>query len=235
MAGAKGKTGRAAALAHIGTDRQCQGENKRGEQCQRHVVSVTYRGTTVYGTLCNVGHNGDKQKSSLLKKAKEKRLVAVVKDFGKPIQVDPADALMQLVWEAHGNVARWRELVQRLRLMEEFPLDPEGEEYKATVKSLVGPDHLGNMQPNVILKLYNEERDREARYVKEAVSLGLAERYQRMNERNQQMMAQILLGVISDPRFGFAQELQLELRRAAATKMREMSGAIEGKVLPSSA
>jgi hypothetical protein len=88
--------------------------------------------------------------------AREAATMALTK-LGVPIETDPQQALLGQVWEAMGNVAFLRGRVQAL-------------------EAVHGADHLGDGRPNVLVTMYNEERDRLAKVCKMAIEAGIAER-----------------------------------------------------------
>jgi hypothetical protein len=125
--------------------------------------------------------------------------------LGVPIQVDPAEALILEVWEAAGNVAFYRQLVQELPthpepdhyvtpdFKEEGLIDPlpEGDEEPHWVRGkpgVYGPTYhqsgipTGEAKPHVLVQLYNDERKHLVSVAAAALKAGVEERRVRMAE-----------------------------------------------------
>src|SRR6266542_4724687 len=90
-------------LSHLGTDRQCKARSTTsGEQCRKPAI--------VGGTVCD-SHGGKQQRRRLEREEQERRVKNLL---GLERKVDPFTALMEQVWEAAGNVAYLRLMVQEL-------------------------------------------------------------------------------------------------------------------------
>ena len=122
--------------------------------------------------------------------------------LGVPIETTPADALMEEVREASGNVAFYRELVQRLPT---HPADDvlvpavevEGEDgrpqtipehWERGEPGIYGRTYhvsglpTGEAKPHVLLQLYNDERKRKLEASAAALRAGIEERQVRIAE-----------------------------------------------------
>lgn len=86
--------------------------------------------------------------------------------LGQPLEIEPAQALLELVYEAAGNVAFLSGEVSRLQ--------PGG---------LTSRDVEEREEIAAIVRLYGEERDRLAKYSKVALDAGIDERRVRLSER----------------------------------------------------
>ncbi len=112
--------------------------------------------------------------------------------LGLPIETTPADALMEEVREACGNVAFYRQLIQ------ELPTHPEPDEYVAGEDGdghwergepgIYGRTYhvsgipTGEAKPHVLLQLYNDERKRKLDASSAALRAGIEERQVRIAE-----------------------------------------------------
>jgi hypothetical protein len=128
-----------------------------------------------------------------------------VERYGLPVEVDPHTALIEELERTAGHVA-W------LRLK----VDEIAED---TTDALVGPvgqsgpsesggHHHPSYEPNVWLKLYNEERKHLVKVAGSCISAGIAERRVKLAEEHGAMLAEIIkgilkeLGVADDPKAG---------------------------------
>lgn len=153
--------------------------------------------------------------------AKKKAEAAARAFLGDPEITDPFDALLGEVHEAAGNVAFLRQLVQQLDVHPSVEISTDPDENPLTVKKgIYGPDMNGYESPHVLVKMYNEERDRLTRSSKMAIDCGIAERQVKVAERQAEIIASIILALCADPRLGLTQEKQIEARRIAGELMR---------------
>ncbi len=114
-------------------------------------------------------------------KAAAKRRVALgeaqeeLNRLGVPIEVDTAEAMLQMVYEAAGNVAFLRKRIQQLeqggRLTGDFDADDvvsalgEEENRRPSIAGRVDPKNWKG-EPHVLVTMYNEERERLVRWSK---------------------------------------------------------------------
>lgn len=112
--------------------------------------------------------------------------------LGVQVDIDPGEALIEMVREAAGNVEFYRTLVAELAIHPEDDdrqLDDSGDPY--WVRGETGVYGLtyhqsgiptGEAKPHILVVLYNEERDKLVRYSKEALAAGVEERRLRLAE-----------------------------------------------------
>ncbi len=114
--------------------------------------------------------------------------------LGVAIDTTPADALLNEVREAAGNVSFYRELVQDLN---EHPSD-------AGEPALYHPTHhasgepTGEAKPHVLVVLYNEERARLREAAKAALHARIEERVVRMAEADAERIAEAQMRALID-------------------------------------
>jgi len=273
--------GRHHATKHLGTERQCIAETKTGARCTLHVCVLQAGESKVYATRCPK-HIHVSERNGLKRKLQKAKLARYTRNIGTPVEVAPADALLQQVWEAAGNVAYLRDRIQALKtpivvdpmkihpdqLLEgdevveteesdaareirelEFDadrrvsLDPEDDDISGPRENLIesyvtgpigvsiyGPDHLGNLSPHVLFKMYNDERDRLVRFVKIAIECGLAERQQKLAEDQSRLIASVVLSVLQHDSMDLSMDKQFRGRQIAAEVMREYNAALEGRI-----
>lgn len=110
-------------------------------------------------------------------------------------EVDPAEALLELVWEAAGNVEFYRSLVEAL------PIHPEDDElvmsdvtglpyWQRGAPGIYGRTYhqsgipTGEAKRVILVQMYDDERDRLERYVKDALAAKIDERRVQIAERD---------------------------------------------------
>lgn len=111
-------------------------------------------------------------------RAKSERIKAEAKlarilNLGDTREVNPQEALLSQVWEASANVEFLRYRVQNL-------------------DAIYGPNHVGDAEAHVLVKMYNSERDRLTKYAKVCVDAGLAEK----QIQTMQVLGVAVVGVI---------------------------------------
>jgi hypothetical protein len=118
--------------------------------------------------------------------------------LGIPVEVDPGEALIRELWEAKGNVAFYRHLVQQLpthpvaaKRIEKIGGPEDGEiEYEPAMPGVYAPTfHVsgratGEAKPHILVQLYNDERKHLAAVAAAALRAGVEERRLRMAEED---------------------------------------------------
>lgn len=146
-----------------------------------------------------------------MKAAAQRRLAAqrATQDLarlGVAIETTPIEALEQMLYEAAGNVAVLREMVNERDEVTDVELTQSG----------------GKTVPHVLVVMYGEERDRLARIAKDCAGLGLDERKVRIMEgeieRLYGAVTQALSVLPVESREVVKAELIKQLRRATSTK-----------------
>ncbi|MHB8573562.1 MAG: hypothetical protein ACYDAY_11525 [Candidatus Dormibacteria bacterium] len=127
--------------------------------------------------------------------------------LGVPVEVDPHQALLDMVWEAAGNVAFYRQRVQQLA-------DDE----------LTSRTKLGAEQLQGLVTLYNDERKRLADFAKACIAAGIAERAVRLAESQADAMVALVQHVIDSPALNLTAEQKEIARGAAITHLRVLAG-----------
>ncbi len=128
--------------------------------------------------------------------------------LGVPIEVDPAEAMLQMVWEAAGNVAVLRGWIQRLRqadqliegydeddIMESLASIGQGKTVARSQRGVIaGRIDPANWKaaPHVLVTMYNEERERLVKWAKACRDAGVEEHRVRLAERQGEMLAEVL-------------------------------------------
>jgi hypothetical protein len=116
--------------------------------------------------------------------------------FGTPIEIEPHEALLQMLYLASGAVRWLREEIGVL-------------------------DDLGAFESRVLVQLYGDERDRVARVAKAALDAGVAERQVVLTERYGAALADLLRAIFDDTGLGLTprqrEQLPAILRRHLGT------------------
>jgi hypothetical protein len=114
--------------------------------------------------------------------------------LGIPVEVDPGDALMAMLWEAYGNVAFYRSLV------EELPTHPDPDVF-VPADSEDGQGHWERGDVGIYGRtyhIYNEERDRAKGLAEAAIRAGIEERRVRLAERQGDAVNQLIRGILGE-------------------------------------
>lgn len=130
------------------------------------------------------GGNAPLVRAKGIERARAQQIRAMCDEIGLSRDVDPGEGLMELVREAAGNVEFYRSLIQ------DMPVHPAvGDAVTTTVdSSLYGPTYhqsgipTGEAKRNILLVMYDDERDRFAKYCDMALKAGVEERRVRLAE-----------------------------------------------------
>lgn len=140
------------------------------------------------------------------KAAQKAKAKTAVRTLGLPVEIDPADALLQEVWRSQGHVIWYGEQVAQLR---------KGDLGWGVTKDKHGGDDHGTTyeaKENIYLKLYNEERKHLARVSAEAIKAGVEEKRLTLESHRAELVV-TMLGSIFD---------NLELNPEQAAKLEEL-------------
>ncbi len=85
------------------------------------------------------------------------------------------------------------------------------------LEEIHGPNHAGDAVPHVLVQMWNQERDRAARFAKLALDAGVVERQVRLAETQGQIIAQIFTAVLDDDTLGLSRA-QREVGRSLAAR-----------------
>ena len=144
----------------------CGAKKKTGERCR----ALAGQGTDHLGygpCKHHLGATANHRKAAAIAEAK-RRMVGL----GPPLEVEPNDALLYLLYATAGHV----------RYL--------GEEIADT--------NLRTFEAQVLTQLYSEERDRLARIAETCIKSGLSERLVQVVEGMADMMAPFITGVLED-------------------------------------
>lgn len=184
--------------------------NKKGEPaCHGHINNsrppVPCKALAMdpeFGTLCHV--HGGKARQVRVAAAKRRGLAAINEELdslGCVIDVEPAEAMIIMVRESAANVVYLRGLVQQLKgkVGEDGPVVIDEEGVAKVDPSWVGdgiaqridPDNWKS-EPHVIVRMYNEERERLVKFSKLCRDAGVDERMIQIAEAQGQWLVNTL-------------------------------------------
>jgi hypothetical protein len=146
----------------------CGARRKNGESCR----AFAGQGTNHPGVGRCKFHLGNTQSHELNAVKQEARRSMV--EFGKPLDVEPAEALLGVLHLSAGHLNWVRE-------------------------ELAAMDDKTTFDAQVLLRMWDDERDRIARISKAALDVGVAEKQIRLAERYGEQLAGLLRSVFFDP------------------------------------
>lgn len=188
------------ALSPMDPTPMCSARSSRtGQPCKKRAV----RGAAVCAS-----HGG---RAPQVRAAAGRRLalgeaIAELSKLGRPIEVDPAEAMLEMVYEAAGNVAALRRLVQQLQVNTidpgtgvleggggdpPFMDDIDRSELGAAIASRVDPANW-KAAPHIWVAMYDAERERLVKWAKACRDAGVDERRVRLAEDRGAQIAQVL-------------------------------------------
>lgn len=199
---------------------RCTARSKRsGEQCKRWA--------TPGAAVCRM-HGG---KAPQVEAAARRRLQAAeaaadLATFGVALETTPVEALEAMLWEAAGNVAVLRQLVNTLELRTEKAVQVTLDDHDDTVGVyLTGTAIAGQMKadstaaaPHVWVVMYNAERDRLAKLAEACAKLGLDERRVQLAEAQVAKLFDHVTGAIAD--CGLNAEQTARFKQSLAARIR---------------
>jgi hypothetical protein len=152
--------------------------------------------------------------------------------LGVPVDdADPSEQLLEMVRESAGNVACLRDLVSQLGLEVSglrYDVD-SGHMIEITeTDGIAGKTYhqsgiaTGEAKPNVLVVMYDAERERLVRFSKAAIDCGLAERVVRVQEQTAEMVAKVMMALLDDPELGLTREQREVGRHVAGRHLRSL-------------
>lgn len=153
----------------------CGARKKNGEKCRKFAGEGTeHRGV---GT-CKY-HLGRSKQHNLHAVKVEAQAQMNTLEFGQAIDVDPAEAILAVVHLSYGHLCWLR-------------------------SEIAGYEDKSVFDAQVLLRMYDNERDRVARISKAALDAGIAERQIKLAEHWGGVLAELLQGIFADPELGMS-------------------------------
>lgn len=173
----------------------CSAHRRNGQPCRRYRV--------VGMTVCDWhGGKGEHVDAVVPKRLALAAIKSELTGLGGQIDVEPTEAMLVMVKEAAWNVAYLRSLVAELRGHvedEERPVVIDEEGVARVDPAWVGAGIAGRTSPDdwkadphVLVKMYNDERDRLVKYAKLCRDAGVEERFVQIAEQQGVWLTQML-------------------------------------------
>lgn len=194
---------------------RCKAKRRDGKPCGQWPV----KGAEV----CRMhGGSSPQAKAAAARRLEEEKARKIAERVTGVIEVDPGQALIDLVHGAAGEVAYWRAEVDRIQ--EEHPAQmtmgvtrvEKGKRDRADVDMRI----LEAGVP-VAYRMWTEARERLARYATAALKAGIDERRVQLAEDQGALMAQVIRGIYAD--LGLTVEQQARSGEIAARHLRLVS------------
>ena len=168
----------------------CGARKKNGELCRAFAGQSTDH-PGVGRCKFHLGNSPTHQVNAVVQET-QRRMIKL----GMPVEVEPHEALLSMLYLASGHVAWLRE-------------------------EIGGTDDLGTFEARVLVELYGTERDRVAKVAKAALDAGVNERQVAVAERYGAQLADFIKSVFDDPELGLThvqrEQLPAVLRRHLVT------------------
>lgn len=165
---------------------QCNATARSGQQCGRSAMKG--------GTVC-ASHGGKSPRAleaaaQRVEKAKAAKAAAL---FAAPVDVDPAQALIDLVHWTAGEVEYWREQVRELA-----DTDPDALTWGMTREKTGGDDYGTTLEakPNVAYVMLTDAQERLAKFATAALKAGVDERRVRIAESQGALVADVIKRIL---------------------------------------
>lgn len=144
----------------------------------------------------------------------ERRMRESMQTYGAPLDVSPTDALLSVVHQTAGHVKWLADCIAEL--------DPEALTWGTTQIKTGGHDGgtTEAAEPHVLLKLYQQERDRLIKASAEAIRCGIEERRVKLAESQGALVANIIRAILGD--LGLTGEQQTLVSEVVPRRLREL-------------
>lgn len=175
---------------------RCRAKAKStGERCARYAIEG--------GTVCRAHGGASKQaKAAASKRRTEAMAAKAMQLLAEPVDIDPAQALLELVQWTAGEVRYWRAEVARIA--DEDPDSLTWGKTKHEEGVGVGEDGgygsktVEEAAPPVAYRMLESAQDRLAKYAAAALRAGVQERQIKLAEDQGALVAQVIRSVLDD-------------------------------------
>lgn len=166
--------------------RQCTAKNRAGNRCGRAPI----RG----GTVCSRhGGGAPAVRAAAERRLQEAEALAVAHRLGVPIDIEPAQALLELVRWTAGEVRYWRTEVDRIAGEDPSKLTASVTRIeRGTWKGGIVDMKIVEATPHIAYRMWTDAQDRLARYATAALRAGAQEQQVRVSEE----LGAVIAGVI---------------------------------------
>lgn len=169
---------------------RCSAHRTNGDPCKAYAV----RGATVCVTH---GGAAPRVREAAARRVAEEKAAAKMRLFAAPVDIDPANALLELVQWTAGEVRYWRAEVARIA---EDDVDSLTWGKTQAVEG-VGPQGPVDTEtreavPPVAYRMLTDAQDRLAKYAAAALRAGVEERRVRLAEDQGALVAQVIRRIL---------------------------------------
>lgn len=177
-----------------------------GEQCKRAAIDG--------GTVCRThGGASPQARAAAERRVQEEKAAAAARLFAVPKDIDPADALIDLVKWTAGEVDYWRREVERIAADEPAKLTAGITRIERGTRDRADVDmRTIETVPHIAYRMLTDAQDRLAKFAAAALRAGVAERQIRLAEDQGALVAQVIRGILD----------QLDLTPAQAARVPEV-------------
>jgi hypothetical protein len=194
----------------------CSARRTDGTPCGNHPV----RG----GAVCwKHGGNARQVRAAANRRLIDEEARNAVVTYGLPIDIDPADALLEEVCRTAGHVA-WLERQVRALSPDQLVWG-KAEEVEKGASEFPGTDTTQKAAPNVWVVLYRDERQHLVAVCKAAIAADIDERRVRLAERQGALLAEVIRSLLEDPELGLSRRQQEVGRVVASRHLQVLSAA----------
>ena len=169
---------------------RCSAHRSNGEPCKAYAV----RGATVCVTH---GGAAPRVREAAARRVAEEKAAAKMRLFAAPVDIDPAQALLELVQWTAGEVRYWRGVVEQIaqddgrdlawgKIKAETGIGPEGPVDTTTYAA----------EPPVEYRMLTDAQDRLAKYAAAALRAGVQERQIKLAEDQGVLVAQVIRRIL---------------------------------------
>lgn len=138
------------------------------------------------------------------KAAQKAQAKTAARTLGLPVEIDPADALLQEVWRSQGHVIWYGDVIAQLR---------KGDLGWGITKEKRGGEDWGTTheaKTNIYVALYNEERKHLARVSSEAIKAGVEQKRLTLETHRAELVVTMLGSIFDDLELTPEQSVKLE-------------------------
>lgn len=199
--------------------KRCRATKLNGQQCGCKPITGS--------TVCRYHGGGTRH----VKQAAARRIAIqnardLVVRLGGSIDVDPLDALLEMVKEAAWNVAAYRIALDELGIHVGNDEHKEGKPGVAVASSFDEKGKRDPAAPHILVAMYSSERDRLARYAKMCLDAGVDERRVRIVEAQAQQLGSVVEAAVRS--LNPTPDQYREALQAAAKAMRQLTAGDDG-------
>lgn len=165
---------------------KCTAHRSNGEPCNNWAI----KGAEV---CRNHGGSAPRVKAAAARRTAEAKAAKAAALFAAPVDVDPAQALIDLVHWTAGECEYWREQVRELA-----DTDPAALTWGKTREKTGGDDYGTTLEakPNVAYVMLTDAQERLAKFATAALKAGVDERRVRIAESQGAMVADVIKRIL---------------------------------------